>query len=93
MTHSDKKSWYDWQWQLANRVTRIDDLARWLPGYATTAEMAAAAERSPMAITPYYLSLAREPWADDPIVRMAIPSPNELDASPELSGDFTGEEK
>lgn len=92
MTSRNKKKWNDWHWQLVNRVTRPGDLGRWLTGFDPSAEVAAATERCPMAVTPYYLSLAREPWAGDPIVRMAVPSPDELAAAPDRGGDFTGEE-
>lgn len=92
MTSRDKKEWDGWRWQLANRVTRPGELARWLPGFTATPEMEAAAERCPMAVTPCYLSLAREPWAGDPIVRMAVPTADELSGPTNRGGDFTGEE-
>ncbi len=92
MSIRNNKEWNDWRWQLANRVTWPGDLARWLPGFACTPQMEAAAERSPMAVTPYYLLLAREPWSSDPIVRMAVPSADELSVPTDRGADFTGEE-
>ncbi len=92
MASGNSKEWNDWRWQLANRVTRPGDLARWLPGFACTPEMEAAAKRSPMAVTPYYLSLAVKPWPDDAVIRMAVPSGDELADTPERGADFTGEE-
>jgi len=53
------------------------------------AKLSAAAERHPMSITPYYLSLID--WSDpsDPIRKMAVPSGDEL--SPIGSYDTSGE--
>lgn len=92
MISRNADQWNDWRWQLANRVTNPGGLARWLPGFAATPGMEAAARRCPMAATPYYLSLALEPWAGDPIVLMAVPSAAELADQPGRGGDFTGEE-
>jgi len=87
-----QQEWRDWRWQLANRVTRPADLARWLPGFTATPKMEAAAQHYSLSATPYYLSLAEAPWEDDPIVRMAVPSADELVTLPKRGGDFTGEE-
>jgi len=87
------EQWNHWRRQLADRVTRPGELAGLLPGFQVTPEMEAAADACPMAITPYYLSLAREPWECDPIIRMAVPSAAELDLHQGRGVDFTGEEK
>jgi lysine 2,3-aminomutase len=93
MSTRKSKEWNDWRWQLANRAAGPDGLARWLPGFAPAPEMGAAAECSPMSVTPYYLSLARQPWTADPIIRMAVPSADELSIPAERGADFTGEER
>ncbi len=89
---ANTREWNDWRWQLANRVTEPGDLARWLPDFVVSPEMEAAAERCPMAATPYYLSLAGEPLENDPIIRMAVPAGDELVQTPGRGTDFTGEE-
>jgi len=90
---TQQESWNDWHWQLANRVTLPEELASRLPGFTVTDGIVTAAERSPMAVTPYYLSLAAEPWDEDPILRMALPSAAELEITPDRGDDFTDEER
>jgi lysine 2,3-aminomutase len=94
LTGISENDWNDWRWQLANRVTRPGDLSRRLPWLTPIEGMEAAAGQSPMAVTPYYLSLAREDAGTaDPILRMALPSGAELSTAPGSSRDFTAEDE
>lgn len=71
-------AWDDWRWQFRNRLRSVDDLLRAFPGLPAAAEVRQAAERFPLAITPYYASLIRELSSEDPVFRMAVPSVEEL---------------
>ncbi len=74
-----------WREELGNNVRTVEDLLPHLPMDETTqARMAEILERFPMSVTPYYLSLINWEDADDPIRKMAIPSPQEVD----MSGSF-----
>ncbi|MCJ7606088.1 MAG: KamA family radical SAM protein, partial [Dehalococcoidales bacterium] len=71
--------WNDWKWHFRNRITSIDRLSRYIP--MTTEERAQlnmTAERYPLAITPYYLSLIDTDNPDDPVRKQAVPSFQEI---------------
>lgn len=79
-----------WQKELENGVRSMDGLVQKLglsPEEAARREE--IAERFPMMITPYYLSLADTSDPDDPIARMCIPSTDEMDPDGEF--DTSGE--
>jgi len=72
-------NWFDWHWQLANRVSDPEEAAKILGLPADVQQgVSKVAAVYPMAVTPYYLSLidAHDPAC--PIRRMAIPDPAEL---------------
>lgn len=73
------EQWYDWKWQVKNRVETLDDLKKYV---ALTAEeeqgVANALKTLRMAITPYYLSLIDPNNPNDPVRRQAIPTAAEL---------------
>ena len=79
-----------WQEELRKGVRTAEELAAFL-GWSEeeTARRAAVAERYPMMITPYYLSLVDKSDPNDPIGRMCIPSVDEFD--PGGSFDTSGE--
>ena len=77
----------DWQWQMSNRVCSVDELASRFPQLAITDGMRVAAERYPFAVTPYYLSLIKEPSPADPIYRQCVPDARELIEGNELAPD------
>lgn len=73
------EQWNDWQWQLANRITDIDQLTKLI--HLTRAEedgLKHALSNLRMAITPYYFSLIDPEDPYDPIRKQAIPTVNEL---------------
>ncbi|MCP4600595.1 MAG: KamA family radical SAM protein [Proteobacteria bacterium] len=84
--------WRDWQWQVANTVRTVDDLPHALTSEIDFAGAARAICQFPMAVTPYYLSLIDTNDPGDPIRKMAIPSPRELDRFPFLADDPIAEE-
>jgi lysine 2,3-aminomutase len=77
----------DWRWQLREAITTADQLARALD--LTPRELAGArrAERAglPIAVTPYYLSLADREDPADPIRLQCVPDAREAD---EADGDL-----
>lgn len=68
-------SWYDWRWQLANSITKVEQL----PHQINHNEVERCISKFPMRVTPYYLSLIDWDNPDDPIRRQAIPSKEELE--------------
>jgi len=88
----DVTVWDDWQWQLRHRVRSVAALKRRFPSLRTTAATAAAANRFPLAITPYYASLIRRLDATDPVFAMCVPDGKELVDPPFLRDDPLGED-
>ena len=78
------EQWEDWHWQLANRITTVEELARVIP---LTDEEKAMIEESlgtlRMAITPYYASLMDPNDPHDPIRQRAVPTLYEKIVRPE----------
>ena len=72
--------WEDWRWQLRHSIRSWARLASAL-GFSRgkTAQLAPVADRYPVRVTPYYLSLARGTSTDDPIIRQCVPSAAELE--------------
>jgi lysine 2,3-aminomutase len=76
--------WEDWHWQMRNRITSPEELARVVtitPREQRTIER--ALDRFRFAIPPYYASLIDEEDPDCPIRLQAVPGEGEL-----LLGDF-----
>jgi lysine 2,3-aminomutase len=73
------KLWNDWKWQFRNRITRVEQLAKFIPlASEEQAQLKLVAMRYPLSVTPYYLSLINPDDPDDPIRKQAIPSPMEM---------------
>ncbi|MFZ5943964.1 MAG: lysine 2,3-aminomutase [Bacillota bacterium] len=70
-----QEQWNDWRWQLANRITTLDELLQIVPLSSSEKEgIKKSLETIPMAITPYYASLIDKNQGDkDPIRKQAIP--------------------
>ncbi|MDD4873866.1 MAG: KamA family radical SAM protein [Dehalococcoidales bacterium] len=67
--------WNDWKWQFRNRITSVEQLAKYvLLSAKKYAEISAVAKIYPLSITPYYLSLMDINDPEDPLARQAIPS-------------------
>ncbi|NLV73916.1 MAG: KamA family radical SAM protein [Chloroflexi bacterium] len=78
--------WNSWIWQMQHRIRSADDLRRYMPALDPD-DVMRAAERFPMAITPYYAGLMRSPGVSDPIYQMSVPQLFELVNSPYVSDD------
>ncbi|MEA1962356.1 MAG: lysine 2,3-aminomutase [Bacillota bacterium] len=75
-------NWYNWQWQLQNRITTLDDLKKVVKiSLRTELQIKKAMDIFPMAITPYYASLMEKDNEQCPIRMQAIPSVEELQMS------------
>lgn len=73
------KDWNDWKWQFRNRITSVDQLAKYVPLSADKyAQISAVTKIYPLAITPYYLSLMNFNDPDDPVAKQAIPCIEEI---------------
>lgn len=71
----DPEEWNDWHWQLANRITRIDQLEQVVKlSPAERKNISQGLQSLRMAITPYYASLIDPDNADCPIRKQAVPS-------------------
>jgi lysine 2,3-aminomutase len=71
--------WADWKWHFRNRITTLDELARFLPIPAAEWEMRREVLRDfRMGITPYYLSLVDADDKDDPVLRQVAPTVEEF---------------
>jgi lysine 2,3-aminomutase len=79
--------WRDWQWQMRNRIRSVAQLAETFPGAELSTGLASAAEKFPLAITPYYASLIRSLDPSDPIFAMSVPQAQELWNPPFLRDD------
>ena len=87
----------DWQDELKNNVTSVEELADYLPLDKDQKQaVSEVAERHPMNIPRYYLELIQPDDPDDPIRKLAVPSTDELilaGAMGETTGDPYGDDK
>lgn len=89
-----RKNPRDWRWQLRNAITTADDLARAMTLSPSEMEGARRAELAglPIAITPYYASLADREDPADPIRAQCVPDAREAERAPGDLVDPLGEE-
>lgn len=89
-----RKNPRDWRWQLRSAVTTVDDLSRAISLTTRELEGARRAERAglPIAVTPYYLSLADREDPADPIRLQCVPDARESEDAPGDLVDPLGEE-
>jgi lysine 2,3-aminomutase len=71
---------------MRHRIRCVDELLERFPGIDTRG-IALAAERFPMAVTPYYASLVKSAGFSDPVFRMCVPEVEELSDPDFLSDD------
>ncbi len=77
--HIPQESWDDWKWHFRNRITTVDELAKYIPlSPKEKAQLKLVAEKYPLSITPHYLSLININDPDDPIRKQAIPCFQEI---------------
>lgn len=90
---TDIHSWNDWNWQLQNSVTRLDQISRYLRLTGSEAEaINNISGRLPLRITPYYLSLMYGGGENNPLRKMMVPVVDELQVSPEEISDSLNEQ-
>lgn len=71
--------WNDWRWQLANRLTSVEDLSEVINMSPEEKQgIAFSLQTMRMAITPYYATLMDPDNGDDPVRRQAVPLSMEL---------------
>jgi lysine 2,3-aminomutase len=71
--------WNDWKWQFRDRITRVEQLAKFIPlSPEEQTQLKLVAMRYPLSVTPYYLSLIDPDDPEDPIRKQAVPSPMEM---------------
>ena len=74
-----EEQWCSWRWQFQNRITSIEELARFIPLSAIEqARLNLTARKYPLSITPYYFCLINSDDLNDPIGKQAIPSFEEI---------------
>jgi lysine 2,3-aminomutase len=77
--HISDNLWNDWKWHFRNRITTVDELARYI---ALTADeqtkLKLVTIKYPLSITPYYLSLIDPADPRDPIRQQAVPVFDEI---------------
>lgn len=86
--NATEKQWNDWKWQLANRITTIDELDQVIN--LTDEErmgVKASLEKLRMAITPYYAMLMDPNDLNCPVRRQAVPTISETRISKFCSND------
>ncbi|MBE3592319.1 MAG: lysine 2,3-aminomutase [Thermoanaerobacter sp.] len=82
--HVPDSDWYNWKWQIANRIETVEELKKYLPLSEEEEEaITKALTKLRMAITPYYLSLIDPNDPNDPIRKRAVPTIHELYKTPE----------
>ncbi|MCX5999259.1 MAG: KamA family radical SAM protein [Chloroflexi bacterium] len=73
------ESWNDWKWHFRNRITTVEELAKYMPlSGSEQAKLKLVTARYPLSITPYYLSLINVNDPDDPIRKQAVPCFDEI---------------
>lgn len=87
------EAWDDWTWQLQNRIRSIPALKQRFPSLRISSRLAAAADRFPLAITPYYASLIRRLDFSDPVFSICVPDGRETIDPPFLQDDPLSEDR
>ena len=73
--HVPDSVWNDWRWHFRNRITTVEQLAKYIPlSDREKADISLVTKRYPLAITPYYLSLINPEDPEDPVRKQAVPS-------------------
>ncbi len=86
------KQWNDWKWQVRNRITDVDTLAKVINlTDDEKEEIRNSMKYLRMAITPYYASLMDPDDPEDPVRKQAVPTSHELHISKDDMEDTVGE--
>jgi len=74
-----EEEWDDWRWQFRNRITSLQQLARFIPvPEERWLALQQVTRNFRIGITPYYLSLFDPSNPHDPIARQSLPALEEL---------------
>lgn len=93
-SHVSDSDWYDWKWQLRNRITDIDELGRYIRLSPEEIEGALAGQDVfKIGITPYYVAVMDPENPDCPVRRQATPRPQELVGHPSDMEDPLAEDR
>ncbi len=77
--HVSEEQWNDWHWQVANRITSLEDLKQVIDLSREEEEgIAQCLQTLRMAITPYYASLIDPDDRNCPVRKQAVPTSYEL---------------
>lgn len=92
-SHVDDSLWFDWKWQLQNRLSRKSDFLKYME--LTGEEVSgfeAAENKLSVSVTPYFFNLINKENPDCPIRKQVLPQGAESYVSPEEMTDPVGEE-
>jgi lysine 2,3-aminomutase len=88
-----RHDWEDWRWQLANRITSLEDATRLLDlSPAETSAIGLTRATLPLAATPYYARLLDPKDPAQPLRRTVLPSCWEAVRAPGEADDPLGED-
>lgn len=78
-SHVPESAWSNWKWHFRNRITTVEELAKFIPLSAKEqTQLKLVTGKYPLSITPYYLCLINPDDPDDPIKKQAVPSFQEV---------------
>ena len=92
--HVGDEDWYDWKWQMQNRITDIHELGRYInlsPAEIEGAE--AGSDVFKIGITPYYVALMDPDNPNCPVRMQAAPRPEEMIEHPSDMEDPLAEDR
>ncbi len=79
LSHVSEKDWNDWKWQFRNRITTVEELARYIPlSSKEKTQLKLVINKYPFSVTPYYLSLVNPEDKNDPIRKQCVPCFEEI---------------
>ena len=90
----DDSLWFDWKWQMRNRLSTISDFQQYLN--LTQDEISgfkAAVGKLSVSVTPYFFNLIDKTNPNCPIRRQVVPLGDESNVSPEEMIDPVGEDE
>jgi len=74
-----ESEWNDWRWHFRNRITTVEQLARFVPlTDQEKTQFRLVSQKYPFSITPYYLSLINFDDPHDPIRKQSFPDFDEV---------------
>ncbi|HJX03356.1 MAG TPA: KamA family radical SAM protein [Dehalococcoidia bacterium] len=74
LSRTHPQDWNDWKWQFQNRVTSVEELAKYIPlSPLLEKRLKLVVTKYSLAITPYYLSLINPHDVNDPIRKQSVP--------------------